>query len=89
MTWQPIESAPKDGTIIDVWLGDTGPSDLAFYCASNTRRSPNWHWMNGKFRPFGGLLQIPVFVVPTHWMPLPEPPERAPPIEVEQCPCAS
>jgi hypothetical protein len=70
--WQPIETAPTDGTIIDVWLGDASPADLAFYCAQD-KRSADWRWMDGKFRPVGGLGG-PVSVVPTHWMPLPEPP---------------
>lgn len=73
--WQPIETAPKDGTIIDVWLGDADESDQAFYCSEGSRRSPNWTWRHGKFRPLGGLnVTMPVFVRPTHWMPLPEPP---------------
>lgn len=37
--WQPIETAPKDGTIVDVWLGDADESDRNFYCTGKTRRS--------------------------------------------------
>ena len=73
--WQPIETAPKDGTIIDVWLGDCSEDDRCFYCSGETRRSPSWAWHNGKFRPCGGL-NIPTFVQPTHWMPLPSPPAQ-------------
>lgn len=78
--WKPISSAPKDGTIFDVWLGDTdGPfspesTDIEFYCTKGTRRSPGWAWINRKFRPYSGLLGITVFVQSTHWMPLPAPP---------------
>ena len=72
--WQPIETAPKDGTIFDVWLGDASKSDLDFYCGRGTQRSPSWHWWNGKFRPAGGL-GMPTFVQPTHWMPLPAAPK--------------
>ena len=74
--WQPIETAPKDGTIIDVWLGDCDEGDRQFYCTGNTRRSPGWWWSGGKFRPLGGLHPlVPVFVEPTHWMPLPKAPQ--------------
>lgn len=76
--WQPIETAPKDGTIVDVWLGDADESDRNFYCTGKTRRSPGWWWSKGKFRPLGGLEPaMPVFVEPTHWMPLPAPPQEA------------
>jgi hypothetical protein len=75
MSWQPIETAPKDGTIFDVWLGDAADDDVQFYCTEGTRRSCGWSWERGKFRPLGGLsVGMPVFVVPTHWMPLPAPP---------------
>lgn len=74
--WQPIETAPRDGTIIDVWLGDADSSDLDFYCQSRTcKRSANWHWSHGKFRPFtGSNVPLTTFVEPTNWMPLPSPP---------------
>lgn len=76
--WRPIESAPKDGTCFDAWLGDAEDEDLEFYCGNTKyRRSPNWHWLDGKFRPFMGLRPIPVFVQPTHWQPLPAPPAAA------------
>lgn len=74
--WQPIESAPKDGTIIDVWLDGCSKDDMEFYCTKGTYRSPGWSWVRGKFRPCGGLgVQVPTFVYPTHWMPLPKPPK--------------
>jgi hypothetical protein len=73
--WQTIDSAPKDGTIIDVWLGNASEDDVQFYCTEGGRRSPAWSWKQGKFRPLGGLdVAMPVFVEPTHWRPLPSPP---------------
>ena len=76
MTWHPIETAPKDGTIFDVWLGDAESADVSFYCSPGTRRSTDWAWRDGKFRPLGGLnVTMPVFVVPTHWAHRPNPPQ--------------
>ena len=69
-----MDSAPRDGTVIDVWLGDCDESDRQFYCTGDTRRSPGWAWSNGKFRPCDGL-NIAVFVVPTHWMNVPDGPQ--------------
>lgn len=81
--WYPIDTAPKDGTIFDAWLGDAEAGEVSFYCSPDTRRSPDWHWSEGKFRPACGL-HIATFVVPTHWMPRPPAPgtlvEAAPPI---------
>ena len=86
--WFPIATAPRDGTVIDVWLGDSGPAgtspeevDVTFYCdpVPGSRRSTNWRYQNGEFRPALGLsvgTAMPVFVVPTHWRKLPDPPEE-------------
>lgn len=74
--WQSIETAPRDGSIFDVWLGDAEHADLNFYCTPGTLRSCNWYWKDGKFRPALGLHTIPTFIVPTHWRPLPSPPSK-------------
>lgn len=80
-TWQPIESAPRDGTLIDLWVPGEFASrwtDCYFgmpphecgeagpYCDSD------WHgskpgWVDSTF---GEVLDME----PTHWMPLPQPP---------------
>jgi hypothetical protein len=75
--WQPIETAPK-GEVIDVWLGDAEPEDVDFYCTEGTRRSPGWHWVQGKWRPVNGLPPMTVFVQPTHGRPLPAAPKAKP-----------
>jgi hypothetical protein len=73
--WRPIETAPRDGSVINVWLADADQDDAAFYCVHGTRFSSGWAFANGKFRPIGGLPGIPVQVQPTHWMPVPEGPQ--------------
>ncbi|MFN8993216.1 MAG: DUF551 domain-containing protein, partial [Pseudomonadota bacterium] len=71
MTWQPIETAPKEGRILvygGTWEGELGgkePARVALVyaeslCVADTCYYDAW------------------IVDPTHWMPLPEPPETKP-----------
>jgi hypothetical protein len=71
MEWQPIETAPKDGTIIDVWAkyGDGG------------ERYPNAEFIRGEWRVWGiDGFESPGYVkidgTATHWMPVPGPPAK-------------
>ena len=61
--WQPIETAPKDGT--DILCYERGhpkiPEDNGFMAVA--------HWSNGTWSE-----DVSGWVEPTHWMPLPEPP---------------
>ena len=63
--WQPIETAPKNGTTILVygsWYPDGEWKDLAFAT-----------WLAGEeMWTFDGDLMLGM----THWMPLPEPPRE-------------
>lgn len=68
--WQPIETAPRDGTIIDVWLGEASAQEIHFYCTPGTRRSTAWKFSGGRFRPAIGFYLVPTFVEPTHWKPI-------------------
>lgn len=75
MDWQPIESAPKDGTKILAienftyeWEDENGvaktrPGD---WCVVS------WHPQHEEWIGFGMMLSS---FTPTHWMPLPEPPK--------------
>ncbi len=67
--WQPIETAPKDRTPIDVW-GDYGRvCDVSWRDApSHDERGAGWRDTDGTF------LGPPFLATPTHWMPLPDPP---------------
>jgi hypothetical protein len=97
MTWQPISSAPKDGTLILLWLpkpvatwgdpeGGVGPLERSHIALG---------WYDKDRRYFGGEIFFQIGVVepgasdseghysclpikakPTHWMPLPQPPEE-------------
>lgn len=75
--WQPIETAPKTGgTVVRLWSAEDGSPDA---CGYWSRASPVKGWtlssmgelvydMEGNPRHFDA---------PTHWAPLPEPPEAA------------
>lgn len=64
--WQPIETAPEDGTEVLLWA--TMPRIEAYIA------------LTGYFDEMDGAWSVPVasiygpFVYPSHWMPLPTPP---------------
>lgn len=57
--WQPIETAPKDGESILAWLPHLALPGCIYYSGGH------WRWVTN-----GGWAGVP-----THWMPLPPPPE--------------
>jgi uncharacterized protein YaeQ len=65
--WQPIETAPKDGEKILAWLvtscGSIGFVDTLYWCSDDEPE----RWLN--------THADEVYSTPTHWMPLPEPPQ--------------
>lgn len=78
MEWQPIESAPKDGSDVlfyaegKVWVGhwwhDTSPDDYGHTepdCFVMVPIGMDWN---------GADLKTDSQARPSHWMPLPEPP---------------
>lgn len=70
--WQPIETAPKDGTPVLLWI--------EFFCASGgpmegVRPMMATCWNHGDGW-YGGPSQVPGFS-PTHWRPLPAPPQQS------------
>lgn len=76
MDWQPIETAPKDGTEIltcsfEVTQKPDGSSLIWYDCEVV-------HWVDYEERGGwwnGDVIRYPDS--PTHWMPLPEPPKDA------------
>ncbi len=62
--WQPIETAPKDGTVV-LLAGCRKPVAAAWL----EDEIDYWHVDDNKLGPFA--LRGPA---PTHWMPLPKPP---------------
>jgi len=66
MEWQDISTAPKDGTKIDLWFK---------WEASSPGRKSNCWWEEGEWRDefCHGFHESGT---PTHWIPLPEPPQE-------------
>ncbi len=64
MNWQPIETAPKDiETYVLGWDSEEECVEIMVW-EPHGRFGPGWEQIPGRW---------PVF--PTHWMPLPAPPE--------------
>jgi len=78
VTWQPIETAPKDGT---PFLSALGPFVyIVFWSDDSNLKSliPWWEqgsaeWENNKWI---GYHEEYYAASPTHWMPLPKPPKE-------------
>ena len=87
--WRTIDSAPKDGTVIDLWI--EGPHSMVdFYAVTAKKvkgkplrhgRATDYRWMQKPnnppgWYPVGGLgYALSPEVTATHWsMPLPAPP---------------
>jgi len=75
--WQPISTAPRDGTIIDVWLLHEGyrVADAYWKRSKVTKKNPyggSWwapnHDYDGCDGPIGATL--------SHWMEIPAPPDN-------------
>lgn len=64
--WQPIETAPKDGTPVLVWKSGWDP----YHNDMDVFRYINRHWRSDD-----------LVMLPTHWMPLPNPPAAPSPKE--------
>lgn len=79
--WRPIATAPKDGTLIDLWCGDGRAADCkwgSYYRADAEHPKPvtfaGWVYYH---EAWGEWVEInhehPETI--THWMPLPDSPQ--------------
>ena len=74
MEWQPIETAPKDHvTVVDLWSGGFRYTNCA-WGKPTYGKEYTWVQLNAS-RDSDGLVDEQVIPYPSHWMPLPEPPE--------------
>jgi hypothetical protein len=66
--WQPIETAPTDGTNVLIAEVSRGSLGEAYYDYNADQK--RWYWANTG----AGDYPDPHEPSPTHWMPLPAPP---------------
>lgn len=68
--WRPIETAPKDGTTVQValWAWNQVGGQRLYCYARYGQGGP--HWQEVRWDEVGEKIYDP-----THWMPLPPPPQ--------------
>ena len=64
--WQPIETAPRDGTLVDLWFAGHGWDCRVSDCFWGGN-----YWVR---KGAGAYNDDPKII--THWQPLPEPPHE-------------
>jgi hypothetical protein len=75
--WQPIETAPRDETKVLLW--SDGGAVFGSWRVDKGYASKKPMWLDESYDDFScGFASVPLD--PTHWMPLPQPPnnERTP-----------
>jgi hypothetical protein len=79
--WQPIETAPKDGTKIVAWgfLANRAPEMGVIRSETPVAHVMMWRSYTGLDAGDWVSTSIGIALAqhPTHWMPLPAPPEEA------------
>jgi len=70
MEWQPIETAPKYGTDVWLFIPTDEPKQAVGYFDDNGGEYQFWAYREQLVQDVQGLAN------PTHWMPLPEAPNE-------------
>ena len=68
--WQPIETAPRDGSQVVVWNPDNPYGEWPLMAQWH---APSQTW---SIHIEGQRIWLGLPLDPTHWIPLPEPPEQ-------------
>lgn len=68
--WQTIDTAPKDGSVVDLWCATERVAD-----ASWSYPELDGEWSCKEWCILRNNFLQPVMFEPTHWMPIPEPPK--------------
>ncbi len=69
--WRPISNAPRNGTRVLVYATLRSPHEKGFCTIGQFEQGMGWVAYSPVREVTSGLVQIE----PTHWMPLPEPPQ--------------
>lgn len=72
MDWQPIETAPKDGTSVLLFPGDSVDITIGWFSKEFSSSPGVWKSIE---KESNYDILVPIIIKPTHWMPLPEPPK--------------
>ena len=72
--WQPIEVAPQNGTIVDLWV--PSPDSDGYRLADCLWSDDGWKQI---YAESGGTFSVNTDFAPSHWMHLPEPPMASKP----------
>jgi len=81
--WQPIETAPKDGTaVLLCWAVDADKKMIDWQKEPETAgvfvQVASWWEIEDSWIVYASLVkENPLHFTPTHWMPLPKPPTSA------------
>ena len=67
--WQTIDTAPRDGTVIDLWVSNQRLANCFWLVFLD---DDDAHWCQQYAEMPRANFQIDE--IPTHWRPLPEPP---------------
>ena len=72
--WQPIEGAPKDGSVILLYVPMYDFPKMGSWREDENMGHLGEMWLDESFDDFScGFASVPI--QPTHWMPLPSPPQ--------------
>ncbi len=76
--WRPIATAPKDGTVIDLWVTYSGGAERCASCFWDIHEDwgpgfvPRWRQQYAE----ASGSSFDVSGIPTHWQPVPAPPSQ-------------
>lgn len=71
--WLPIESAPKDSTLVDLWADGRRLPDCWFGHLWDEDETEDLHWYQQYAENPGSYFFVSE--TPTHWMPIPSGPD--------------
>ncbi len=90
MSWEPIETAPQDGTLLLLWLKEEPYGRCGYELPEEAKNWTLGFWVHRGWKSIetedaggmGGELTgwmadyVCLDCKPTHWMPLPTPPNK-------------
>lgn len=72
--WQPIETAPKDGTRVLLWIEWSDVPVIGEFSHGRWRADTEHYSVSCGAGCYGGSVSSDRYMKPTHWRPLPAPP---------------